>query len=141
MTKLTSDKYFLDTNILIYAYSDTDGHKQQLAQNLLLSQQACISAQVCKEFANVATRKLKHDWRTVRALIAAFGEGIHIQLITVETILAACDIAERYRYSFYDSLILSAALACGCTSLYSEDMQAGQLIENKLRIVNPFVEK
>jgi predicted nucleic acid-binding protein len=55
------------------------------------------------------------------------------------TILEAFRIAERYGFSFYDSLIISAALESGCNTLYSEDMQHGQLIENRLKIVNPFV--
>jgi predicted nucleic acid-binding protein len=55
-----------------------------------------------------------------------------------ETVLSAITIAERYRFSFYDSLIIATALKANCTTLYSEDMQDGQLIENKLLIVNPF---
>ena len=56
-----------------------------------------------------------------------------------KTILEACGLADRYKFSFYDSLILSAALECECDLLFSEDLNNGQLIENKLKIVNPFV--
>jgi len=52
--------------------------------------------------------------------------------------MLACDIAKRYSYSYYDSLIISAALEANCDTLYSEDMQNGQIIEKVLRIVNPF---
>ena len=55
------------------------------------------------------------------------------------TVLKATDIAERYRYSFYDSQIIAAAMESDCTILYSEDMQNGHLIDGKIRIVNPFV--
>jgi predicted nucleic acid-binding protein len=58
--------------------------------------------------------------------------------VTAETILKALELAEKYRYSYYDSLILAAALSAGCTALASEDMQDGQVIENSLTIFNPF---
>jgi predicted nucleic acid-binding protein len=53
--------------------------------------------------------------------------------------VAACQIAEKYHFSFYDSLIIAASLECDCNILYSEDMHHGQIIENKLKIVNPFL--
>ena len=55
-----------------------------------------------------------------------------------DTIERACQIADKFQYSFYDSLIIAAALSCNCKTLYSEDMQDGQVIENSLTIVNPF---
>ncbi|MBL7906267.1 MAG: PIN domain-containing protein [Bacteroidales bacterium] len=58
---------------------------------------------------------------------------------TPETIIHACEIKDKYRYSFYDSLIIASALEAGCNSLYSEDMQHNQMIENTLRILNPFI--
>jgi len=54
------------------------------------------------------------------------------------TVEQACRIADNYKFSFYDSLIVSAALACNCAILYSEDMHHGQLIEDRLKIINPF---
>jgi len=61
---------------------------------------------------------------------------LHIN--TESTIVQACKIAERYGFSFYDSLIISAALECECSILYSEDMSNGQVIDKILKIVNPF---
>jgi predicted nucleic acid-binding protein len=58
--------------------------------------------------------------------------------ITPATILAALTVAERYGFSHYDSLIVATALEAGCSTLYSEDMQHGQLIDNRLTIINPF---
>jgi len=57
----------------------------------------------------------------------------------VGTIVNACDIALKYHFSFYDSLIIAAALESGCSTLYTEDMHNGQVIEDRLKIVNPFV--
>ena len=56
-----------------------------------------------------------------------------------ETIKKAIEIANKYGFSFYDSLIINAAIESGCKMLYSEDMQHGQVIEKKLTIINPFV--
>lgn len=56
-----------------------------------------------------------------------------------ETVLHACEIVSRYKFSFYDSLIVSAALQCGCGILFTEDMQDGQVIEGQLLIKNPFL--
>lgn len=55
------------------------------------------------------------------------------------TILQACRIAERYLFSFYDSLIIAAALESKCYMLYSEDLNPGQIIDSKITIVNPFL--
>jgi hypothetical protein len=52
--------------------------------------------------------------------------------------MTACQIAEKYQFSFYDSLIIASALKCDCYTLYSEDLQHGQIIEDKLKIINPF---
>ncbi len=62
--------------------------------------------------------------------------NLHIN--TADTVLQACQIAERYRFSFYDSLIIAAALESNCTIVYSEDLQDGQHIEGRLIIKNPF---
>jgi predicted nucleic acid-binding protein len=61
-------------------------------------------------------------------------------LLCCQELLSQLTVMERYRFSFYDSLIIATALEASCTTLYSEDMQHGQLIENKLLIINPFKE-
>lgn len=63
--------------------------------------------------------------------------NLHVN--TNHTILMACQIADQYGFSFYDSMIISAALECGCGVLFSEDLQNGQMINGKLKIVNPFL--
>jgi len=98
-----------------------------------------ISVQVLNEFAAVARRKLNKSWEEVRR---AFGilcvfcpEPVPL---TVKTQEAALQIAERYKYSIYDGLIIAAALETGCNTVYSEDLEDGQVIENSLTIRNPF---
>ncbi|WP_417915034.1 PIN domain-containing protein [Candidatus Electronema sp. JM] len=72
-------------------------------------------------------------------VLAEIEQAFRVEPVTVPVIRKACAIAERYRYSYYDSAVLASALSCGCALLFSEDMQPGQLIEEQLRIVNPFL--
>jgi len=133
-------KIFLDSNIVIYAYCNNSADKQQKTKELFIEDNIVISTQVLQEMANTLYRKFKADFHTIRLLL---GECVHnvstLYVNTCETIFYACNIAERYSYSFYDSLIIASALDTGCQILYSEDMQHNQLIEGKLKIVNPFL--
>ncbi len=97
-----------------------------------------ISTQVVQEFSNVLSKKFKLNWNEI---ITAINESTaHNQMVvnSTDTIKKACDIANKYMYSFYDSLLISSALEVNCTILYTEDLQHNQLIENKPRIINPF---
>jgi predicted nucleic acid-binding protein len=73
-------------------------------------------------------------------VIVEIRANFEITTVQVQTIEYALKIAETYRYSYYDSVIIAAALEASCTLLYSEDMQHGQLIENRLKIFNPFLQ-
>jgi predicted nucleic acid-binding protein len=134
--KQTNDKNFLDTNIIIYAHSDVEPEKQKIAQEIISNNNTTISTQILQEAANTLTRKFKHTWKEVSKVLEEAATNNVLHTNTNDTILAACNIANRYGYSFYDSLIIAAALECGCDTLYSED--DGQLIENTLTIANPF---
>ncbi len=134
-----SDKYFLDTNILVYAHTDVDSTKQSIAQQLIATLPTHISTQVIQELGNTAFKKLKYPWEKVREVLQDASTNNVVFINTYETIEKATHIAEQYRFSFYDSLIIAAALACQCQILFSEDMQDGQIIENTLTVINPFV--
>lgn len=137
--KPTSDKVFLDTNIIVYAHTDLEPQKQKTAQQIVAEYQTVISTQVLQETANTLVRKFKHSWPDVAKVANEAIQNNILHVNSDSTILEAFRIAERYGFSFYDSLIISAALECGSNVLYSEDLQNGQLIENRLKIVNPFV--
>jgi len=131
-----SAKPFLDTNVVLYAFGE--GSRGQKAEALLVKG-GVISVQVLNEFAAVARRKLNKSWEELRR---AFGilcvfcpEPVPL---TVKMHEAASQIAERYKYSIYDGLIIAAALETGCNIVYSEDLQDGQVIESSLTIRNPF---
>ena len=133
-------KIFLDSNVVIYAYCNNSVDKQQKAKELFVMRNIAISTQVLQETANTLHRKFKADFHTIRLLLEECTRNVStLHANTDETVFQACDIAERYKYSFYDSLIISSALEAGCQILYSEDMQHNQFIEGKLKIVNPFL--
>ncbi|WP_375417369.1 PIN domain-containing protein [uncultured Hymenobacter sp.] len=133
-----NDKIFLDTNVLIYAYAVTDPTKKAQALEVSNSGERWISTQVLIEFVNVSNRKLKTDWPEIQTALIELLDT-HLVLPTSQiTITQATRLADRYGFSWFDSLIISAALECGCETLYSEDLQHGQLVESTLRVINPF---
>jgi predicted nucleic acid-binding protein len=130
-------KDFFDTNVLIYAVAKNDPRASK-AETLLASG-GIISIQSLNEFVSVARRKLGMSWKEVKELLDLIcilcPDPVPISL---DMHKAALDIAEKYGYSIYDALIVSAALETGCRVLYSEDLQDGQIINRQLTIRNPF---
>lgn len=135
---------FIDTNLFIYLFDETAPEKrsrsQELIQSAIETKNGVISYQVVQETLNVLTTKLQNPVTIEDARL--FFQKILIPLWRINPnhrlYESAIDIQSRYRYSFYDSLIIAAALKTGCTQLLSEDLQAGQQIQ-KLKIVNPFL--
>ena len=137
---LMSDRVFLDTNIIIYAYSDDEPKKQEIANNILeeYESQMTISTQVINELSNTLFRKFKLSAEAVEAVVLELNDNFPIVDFNLQTQLKAIKIKERYQLQFYDSMILATALENGCDIIYSEDMQNGQIIEKQLTIINPF---
>ena len=129
--------FFFDTNILLYLLSG-DNEKAACVE-AIVSKNGIISVQVLNEFASVASRKLGMTYAEIREYLVTIRAVCDVRPLTVETHLLGLDIAERYGFSFYDSLIVGAALLADCSTLYSEDMQHGQKIENSIVIANPFL--
>jgi predicted nucleic acid-binding protein len=128
---------FLDTNVLIYAAAQDD--PRAVIATALVAEGGRISVQVLNEFAAVARRKLGWAWSEVVEALAAFRvlcpEPLAITVATHDTALV---IAARDGLGFYDSLIVASALEAGCSTLLSEDMQAGRVIADQLMVRNPF---
>jgi predicted nucleic acid-binding protein len=133
-----SDNYFIDTNILIYCYTEDEPVKNQKALDITNQVETFISTQVLTELSNTLRKKFKLPWKDIELVLSEVGSDFNVYVNKPVTIKKACFIAEKYQYSFYDSLIISAALSCNCSILYSEDLQDKQVIENKLTILNPF---
>ena len=136
-------KVFFDTNILIYFVDERDPRKQIIAKDLIASavqnQNGMLSTQSLQEFYNVITSKLKCPKDKAKELVRMFSELFPVQKITVPLLLNAFDISIKTDFSFWDSLILSAANDTGCIIVYSEDMNDGQIVEGT-KILNPFAQ-
>jgi predicted nucleic acid-binding protein len=134
---------FIDSNVFVYLFDETDERKRQVAQSLvntaLVEGSAQISFQVVQETLNVITRKLKVPVRLEDA--HQFLDQILVPLwkINPNRVLyqRGLEIQTRYQLGFYDSLIIAASLQAGCKTLFSEDLQHGQQIET-LIIQDPF---
>jgi predicted nucleic acid-binding protein len=127
---------FLDSNVLVYAFTDDP---RTATARTLLARGCAISVQGLNEFVNVARRKLGHSWDEVRAALAVIRDLCPIVVpIDVDTHEAALRLAERYGFAMFDALMVATASKAGCTTVWSEDMQDGMLIDGTLRIANPF---
>jgi predicted nucleic acid-binding protein len=128
---------FFDTSVLLYLLSADTDKADRVEQ--LLAGRGTISVQVLNEFAAVALRRLRIPLGDVRELLATVRAVCSVEAVTVATHDRGLAIHERYRFSFYDSILVASALIAGAQVLYSEDLQDGQVIESQLRVVNPFL--
>jgi predicted nucleic acid-binding protein len=134
------DKIFLDSNVIIYAHTDLDIKKKKIAQDLISSENfTYISTQVLQEVANTLSKKFKHSWADITRVIDQLKLYNIVNNNSISTISGAILIANRYNYSFYDSLIIAVAIECSCSHIYSEDMQSGQNFDGVVTICNPFI--
>ena len=136
---------FIDTNVFIYLFDETNDRKRTIADRIvktaLETRTARISHQVVQETLNVVTRKLPSPMTAENAqrfLVQVLAPLWQI-MPNIALYRRGLDVQARYGFSFYDSLIIAEALESGCTRLYSEDLQHGQQIEG-LTIENPFKE-
>ena len=134
---------FIDSNVFVYLFDETNASKREAAERLvetsLRDSNACISYQVVQEVLNVVTRRFDPP-----ASAGDAGLLLDQVLLPLWRVMPSQDLYrralylhDRYRYGFYDSLIIAAALEFGCSRLLSEDLKTGQTIEH-LRIENPF---
>ncbi len=137
-------KFFLDTNIFVYTFDDRAPEKRSkarfLVETALRNQTGITSFQVIQEFLNVATGKFEKplsrgDCSLYLDRVLSPLCDIHSSPMLYES---ALDVQERWKFSFFDSLIVAAALSGSCGILYSEDLQHGQKIR-ELTIENPFL--
>ena len=133
---------FIDSNVLVYLFDETDLEKYHrarvLVNRIVDDKSGCISYQVVQETLNVITTKLDVSHRRAVQFMDETLAPLWQIDPSPELYLRALELRERYGFSFYDSLIVAAALEAGCTRLYTEDMQHGQMIQG-LTIENPFI--
>jgi predicted nucleic acid-binding protein len=131
------DSFFLDSNVLIYGFSEREPEKQRIARELSDADGAWVSTQVLSEVGNVLIRKFSFGVGEARTRVASIAAGCDVISLTPAVILDAFRIAERYRLGLYDAQIVAAALACGARRLFTEDLHHGLLIDG-IEIVSPF---
>jgi predicted nucleic acid-binding protein len=133
---VSAESDFFDTNIILCLLSE-DAAKADRAL-ALLGAGGTVSVQVLNEAASVARRKRALDWDEIGALLGTVRGLCPVRALTVGVHELALRLAARYRLPFYDALIAASALDAGCTTLWSEDFQDGQVLDGRLRICNPF---
>jgi predicted nucleic acid-binding protein len=127
---------FFDTNVLLYLLS-AEADKADRVE-VLLERSAVVSVQVLNEFTSVATRKLGLSYAEIREVLDTLRAVCTTPPLTIEHYDKGVEIAERYRFSFYDSVVVASALFAGCRTLYSEDLQHRQTIDGQITVINPF---
>jgi len=130
---------FVDSNIVVYAYSRTEKDKQAKASSILTNYDCLVSTQVLNEYCNVCIKKNFISISDIQKDINEILNNCGFYIVNEITINKALFVKNRYGFSYYDSLVVASALECECSILFSEDMQHGQIIENCLKIINPFV--
>jgi predicted nucleic acid-binding protein len=131
-------KASLDVNVLVYMYSNDEHDKRDIALNKISRYYRTVSAQVLSEFCNVCIRKVKLDLHRLKIALNEICKTNTVSVINKDTVKQALCIHNKYRFSYYDSLIIASALETKCDFLLSEDMADGQIIENTLTIRNIF---
>ena len=137
-----SDRYFIDTNVLMYAHDSAAGEKHQrakvLVEELWETRAGVVSTQVLQELAVNLRRKAKKplDAKATRDVVSDY---LTWQVVVNggDSILEALDLEAKYQISFWDALIVQAAHVSGAEVLYSEDLSDGQAY-GAVRVINPF---
>lgn len=135
---------FLDSNLWIYLFLNSENEEDKLKQikvrQLLLDYPLVVcSAQVLNEVSNTLFRKYHLDVGIIESHIESILDFVFMQALNEAITLKALSLLKKYHFSFYDALIVAAALQTKCEILFSEDMQHNLLVNDSLKIVNPFL--
>lgn len=138
-TELPTSPCFVDTNIWLYAFIEgEDGHKQARAKNTIQDNEVILSTQVINEVCVNLLKKAQLAEPDIQALIVSFYSHYTVVEFDQDILTKASALREQYHFSYWDSLIVASALAAQCAFLYTEDMQHGLQVENRLTLQNPF---
>ena len=129
---------FIDSNIWLYAFTDDDPRKKDIAQTLIKTSQPVISAQIINEVCVNLIKRAKFPEAQINELIETFYQKYDVIELYKGLLLSASQLRQEYAPSYWDSIIVAAALASDVKRLYSEDMQHGLIIRESLQIINPF---
>ena len=127
---------FFDTNVLLYIASGDPAKADRVEK--LIGDGGMISVQVLNETTNVARRKMAMSWTETHAFLSMMRRLLSVRPVTVEIHETGLALAEHYGLSVYDAMIAASALHADCDTLWSEDMQDGMTLDDRVRIINPF---
>jgi len=132
---------FLDTNILLYCFDESEVDKRPVALELIAkllqgNESVMISTQVAIEFLNRVQRSKSPP--TQRTAQVESLQLFHCQPTTINTVRAAWALSSAHTVSWFDALIVQSALDANCSQLYSEDLQGGRVFSGRLTVINPF---
>ena len=127
---------FFDTNVLLYLAASDPAKANRAEAAVALG--GAISVQVLNELADVARRKMRLSWEDTHEFLDMIRGLLTVHPVTLEVHETGLELAERYGLSTYVALIAAAALHAECDTLWSEDMQHGMKLGERLRVVNPF---
>lgn len=132
------DRSFVDTNIWLYAFME-DEEKGEEALKIIIQPDILLSTQVINEICINLLTKVSYTEDEIVIVVKNLYSKYRVVTLNMNSILIASSLRKRHKFSYWDSLIVASALESGCTILYTEDMQHGQVIENTLTIKNPFI--
>lgn len=140
-----NESCFIDSNIWLYAFLSSEKPEEQkkshIANKLIKNNdsQIIISTQVINEVSVNLLKKSRTDNEKLMKIIQSFYEKYEVIILNRKILLDGCDLRQKYKLSFWDSLLVSSALFSSAKYLYSEDMQHNLIIKEKLIIINPFI--
>lgn len=130
---------FIDANVWLYALLQTqDPDKKTAAKTVIRDNEVVISTQVINEVCVNLIRKAGFDEAGVRELIESFYSKYRVAEVSRAEQIKASELRDRYKFSYWDSLIVACALASDAGVLYSEDMHAGLIVDGRVQIIDPF---
>lgn len=131
--------YFIDTNIWLYAFiKGQDAEKNKMARTIIKECEIVISTQIINEMCVNLIKKMAFSEIEIQNLIGSFHRKYSVFELSQDILLKASQIRDIHSFSFWDSIVAASALDCDANCLISEDMQSGFLLEDRLKIVNPF---
>jgi predicted nucleic acid-binding protein len=132
--------FFIDTNIFVYALiAFQDRSKHELAVKLLSQIEGSISSQVVNEICSNVIRLTNASEQQIEKIIKDLFSKYLVIIPSESTLLKASNLRGKYKFSFWDNVLVASALEAGATILYSEDMQHKAIIDDSLTIINPFL--
>lgn len=133
---MSDNTVFFDTNILLYIFMEQS--EKSVTAEKLLSQKGTVSVQVLNELCHVVRRKMKLNFVEMNEILAAVKLLCQVEPLDLTTHELGIDLTKHYNFSTYDAMIVASAIRSKCSILYSEDMQSNLVVNDTLRIINPF---